>query len=78
MSITSRQHKRKETIMKRRVLLSPGEDGYIVAEVPSLPGCVSQGRTRDEALANIQEAVALYEEVLVERGEAVSREGGIK
>jgi len=64
--------------MKRRVLLSPGEDGHIVAEVPSLPGCVSQGRTRDEALANIQEAVALYEEVLVERGEAVSREGGIK
>jgi len=64
--------------MKRRVLLSPGEDGYIVAEVPSLPGCVSQGRTRDEALANIQEAVALYEEVLVERGEAVSGEGGIK
>jgi len=57
--------------MKRRVLLSPGEDGYIVAEVPSLPGCVSQGRTRDEALANIREAIALHEEVLVERGEAV-------
>ncbi|MCA1567563.1 MAG: type II toxin-antitoxin system HicB family antitoxin [Acidobacteria bacterium] len=64
--------------MKRRVLLSPGEDGYIVAEVPSLPGCVSQGRTRDEALANIQEAVALYEEVLVERGEVVRAEGGTK
>ena len=57
--------------MKRRVLLAPGEDGFIVAEVPSLPGCVSQGRTRDEALANIREAIALYEEVLVERGEAV-------
>lgn len=57
--------------MKRRVLLSPGEDGYIVAEVPSLPGCVSQGRTRDEALANIQEAIALHEEVLRERGEPV-------
>ncbi|HEX8845698.1 MAG TPA: type II toxin-antitoxin system HicB family antitoxin [Pyrinomonadaceae bacterium] len=57
--------------MKRRVLLYPGEDGYTVAEVPSLPGCVSQGRTRDEALANIQEAITLHEEVLRERGEPV-------
>lgn len=57
--------------MKRRVLLYPGEDGYIVAEVPSLPGCVSQGQTRDEALMNIQEAIALHEEVLRERGEPV-------
>ena len=55
--------------MKRRVLLYPGEDGHIVAEVPSLPGCVSQGRNRDEALANIQEAISLHEEVLRERGE---------
>lgn len=57
--------------MKRRVLLYPGEDGYIVAEVPSLPGCVSQGKTRDEALANIREAIALHVEVLQERGEQV-------
>jgi predicted RNase H-like HicB family nuclease len=57
--------------MKRRVILYPGEDGYIVAEVPSLPGCVTQGRSRDEALENIQEAIALHEEVLRERGEAV-------
>jgi predicted RNase H-like HicB family nuclease len=57
--------------MKRQVLLYPGEDGYVVAEVPSLPGCVSQGRTRDEALANIQEAIALHVEVLRERGEPV-------
>ena len=57
--------------MKRRVLLYPGEDGYTVAEVPSLPGCISQGRTRDEALANIQEAIGLHEEVLRERGEPV-------
>jgi len=64
--------------MKRRVLLAPGEDGYIVAEVPSLPGCISQGRTRDDALANIQEAVALYEGVLIERGEAVPGEAGTK
>ena len=57
--------------MTRRVLLRPGEDGYVVAEVPSLPGCVSQGRTRDEALANIREAIALHVEVLQERGEPV-------
>jgi len=57
--------------MKRRVILYPGDDGYVVVEVPSLPGCVSQGRTREEALANIQEAIALHEEVLRERGEPV-------
>ena len=57
--------------MTRRVLLYPGEDGYIVAEVPSLPGCISQGRTREEALTNIREAIALHVEVLQERGEPV-------
>jgi predicted RNase H-like HicB family nuclease len=57
--------------MIRRVLLQPGEDGYVVAEVPSLPGCISQGRTREEALVNIREAIALHEEVLRERGEPV-------
>jgi predicted RNase H-like HicB family nuclease len=57
--------------MTRRVILYPGEDGYVVVEVPSLPGCVSQGKTREEALANIQEAIALHVEVLQERGEQV-------
>ena len=57
--------------MTRRVILCPGEDGYVVAEVPSLPGCVSQGRTRDKALTNIREAIALHVEVLQERGEPV-------
>ena len=56
-------------VMIRRVLLYPGEDGFIVAEVPSLPGCISQGRTRDEALANVREAITLHVEVLRERGE---------
>ncbi len=54
--------------MKRRVVLYRGEDGYIVAEVPSLPGCISQGKTRTEALRNIKEAVSLHLEVLMERG----------
>ena len=57
--------------MTRRVILYPGEDGYVVAEVPSLPGCISQGKTREEALANIREAIALHVEVLQERGEPV-------
>ena len=41
---------------QHQVILYPGEDGYFVAEVPSLPGCISQGKTRKEALANIEEA----------------------
>jgi predicted RNase H-like HicB family nuclease len=39
------------------VTLVPGEDGWIVAECPSLPGCVSQGKSKEEALKNIQEAI---------------------
>jgi predicted RNase H-like HicB family nuclease len=57
--------------MIRRVVLYPGDDGYLVAEVPSLPGCISQGRTREEALANVREAISLHEDVLRERGEPV-------
>jgi predicted RNase H-like HicB family nuclease len=56
---------------KRQVFLYPGEDGYLVVEVPSLPGCISQGKTREEALVNIDEAIALYLEVLEERGEPI-------
>jgi predicted RNase H-like HicB family nuclease len=56
---------------QRQVLLYPGEDGYFVVEVPSLPGCISQGKTREEALANIEEAISLYIEVLEERGENI-------
>ena len=44
--------------MKYRVLIEPDEDGVYVAEVPALPGCISQGRTRAEAIANIKEAIA--------------------
>ena len=62
---------RKIGDMTRQVLLYPGEDGYVVAEVPSLPGCVSQGKSREEALVNIREAISLHEEVLRDRGEPV-------
>ncbi len=50
----------------RQVVLYPGEDGYWVAECPSLPGCVSQGKTKEEAIANIREAIAAYVEALEE------------
>jgi predicted RNase H-like HicB family nuclease len=46
--------------MKLRVVLEPSEEGGFTATVPSLPGCISEGQSREEALANIQEAVALY------------------
>jgi predicted RNase H-like HicB family nuclease len=44
----------------RQVVIYPGEDGYWVAECPSLPGCLSQGTTREEAISNIREAIRLY------------------
>jgi hypothetical protein len=46
------------TIFKFRVAIKLDEDGVFVAEVPTLPGCLSQGRTRAEAIANIREAIA--------------------
>jgi len=60
-----------QTASKRKVLLYPGEDNYFVVEVPSLPGCISQGKTREEALANIEEAISLYIDVLQDREEAI-------
>jgi predicted RNase H-like HicB family nuclease len=44
----------------RQVVIYPGEDGYFVAEVPSLPGCISQGKSKEEALINIREAIRVY------------------
>jgi predicted RNase H-like HicB family nuclease len=44
----------------RQVIVYPGEDGFLVAECPSLPGCVSQGESRDQAIANIREAIEGY------------------
>lgn len=48
----------------RQVVLSKGEDGFWVVEVPSLPGCISQGETKEEALSNIREAIDAYVEAL--------------
>ena len=47
-------------VMNIKVIVEPGEDGYFVAHVPSLKSCWSQGRTREEALQNIREAIDLY------------------
>jgi predicted RNase H-like HicB family nuclease len=57
--------------VKYRVLIEQDEDGVFVAEVPSLPGCVSQGETRAEALENVREAIAVYLESLEAHGEPV-------
>ena len=46
--------------MTFRVIIEPGEDGYFVAHCPSLKSCWSQGKTRDEAIANIREAISFY------------------
>lgn len=54
-----------------RVLVEQDEDGIFVVEVPSLPGCVSQGHTRDEALASIKDAITGYLSSLRTRGEPV-------
>jgi predicted RNase H-like HicB family nuclease len=54
--------------MKFNVTLDRDEDGMWVVECPAIPGCVSQGATKDEALENIKEAIALCLEVRAEKG----------
>lgn len=46
--------------MKLQVVLEPSPEGGFTVFVPSLPGCISEGKSREEALTNIQEAIALY------------------
>ena len=58
----------------RQVVLHPGEDGYWVAECPSLPGCISQGETKEMAIANIREAITEYIAVLKDDGLPVPEE----
>ena len=58
----------------RQVVIYPGEDGYWVAECPSLPGCVSQGRTKEETMQNIKEAISGYVAALEEDGLPVPQE----
>jgi predicted RNase H-like HicB family nuclease len=57
--------------MKYRVTIEQDEDNVFVAEVPVLPGCISQGNTRGEALENIKEAIELYLESLEAHGDPI-------
>ncbi len=57
--------------MKHRVVIEPDEAGVFVAECPALPGCISQGKTRGEALANIKDAMSGYIASLKKQGEPV-------
>jgi len=50
----------------QEVILYPGEDGYWVVECPSLPGCISEGKTKREAIRNIKEAISCYIHALEE------------
>ena len=60
--------------MMRQVVIYLGEDGYWVAECPSLSGCISQGKTRQEAIANIKEAIEGYIASLEDDGLPVPEE----
>jgi len=62
---------RQERQMRYRVLIQQDEDGMYVAEVPSLPGCISQGTTREEVVTNVREAMAAYLESLAEHGDPI-------
>ena len=57
--------------MKYRVNIEQDEDGIFVADVPSLPGCISQGKTRAEVLRNIKEAIEVYIESLKVHNEPI-------
>ena len=57
----------------RQVIIKPGEDGFWIAECPSLPGCISQGKSKQEAIKNIREAIEGNLEVLEEDGDLKSQ-----
>jgi antitoxin HicB len=57
--------------MLYRILIEQDEDGQFVAECPTLPGCISQGHTRDEAITNIKDAIAGYLASLKKHGEPI-------
>ena len=52
----------------RQIIIKPGEDGFWLAECPSLPGCISQGQSKKEVIKNIREAIQGYIEVLHQNG----------
>lgn len=63
--------------MKFKVRLEKDENGWWVATIPALPGCISQGRTAAEARRNIREAIALHLSALAEDGVPIRRRRGV-
>ena len=61
--------------MKLSVVLEPSDDGGFTVVVPSLPGCISEGNTREEAVANIREAIELYLEPVDDESEFSGERG---
>jgi len=57
--------------MRYRILIDRDEDGIFIAECPNLPGCISQGKTRQEVIANIQDAIKGYLESLKKHNEPI-------
>jgi predicted RNase H-like HicB family nuclease len=58
-------------VLKYRVIIEKDEDGILVAKVPDLPGCATEGKTRAELMKNVKEAIQAYIEALKEHGEPV-------
>jgi predicted RNase H-like HicB family nuclease len=67
-NLTPQKGAYEKLIMKFQVTIDRDEDGVWIAECPSIPGCVSQGGSREEALGNIKDAIRLCLEVRFERG----------
>ena len=65
-------------MLKYTVVLIPEDEGGYSVEVPTLPGCVTQGETRQEAIAMAKEAIELYLESLRADGESVPQENGLE
>ena len=58
-------------VMKFRVMIERDEDGVYVAEVPDLPGCATEGKTKKELMKNVKEAIQAYLEVLRKKGDPI-------
>lgn len=59
------------TMLSYRVIIEKDEEGILVAKVPDLPGCATEGKTREELLKNVREAIQAYLEALKEHGDPV-------
>jgi predicted RNase H-like HicB family nuclease len=58
-------------MLSYRVIIEKDEDGILIAKVPDLPGCATEGKTRDELMKNVKEAIQAYLEALKEHGDPV-------